>query len=134
MSCESVPQLEGPVAVLGAGTMGRGIAHVAALAGFETRLFDIESSILNQAVEAVRANLDKGVALGKVDAADRDGALSRFSASTDLKTALDGVGLAVEAVPERLDLKKSVLRSVTEHVLPTTIIASNTSEFSGLAT
>jgi len=130
MSCESVPQLEGPVAVLGAGTMGRGIAHVAALAGFETRLFDIETSILDQAVEAVRANLDKGVALGKVDAADRDGALSRFSATTDLKMALDGVGLVVEAVPERLELKKSVLRSIAEHVHPTTIIASNTSSLS----
>lgn len=130
MSCESVPKLEGPVAVLGAGTMGRGIAHVAALSGFDTRLFDIEPSILDQAAQAIRANLDKGVALGKVEAVDRDSALSRFSTTTDFEAALDGVCLVVEAVPERLELKQSVLRSIAEQVLPTTIIASNTSSLS----
>jgi 3-hydroxybutyryl-CoA dehydrogenase len=110
--------------------MGRGIAHVAALAGFETRLFDVEASILDQAAEAIRANLDKGVALGKVEAVDRDGALSRFNTTTDLETALDGVCLVVEAVPERLELKQSVFRSIAEQVRPATIIASNTSSLS----
>lgn len=130
MSCESVAPIEGPVAVMGAGTMGRGIAHVAALAGFETRLFDIESGILDQASQAIRENLDKGVALGKVEQSDRDAALDRFQTSTELETALDGVDLVIEAVPERIDLKQSVLRSVADQVGPTTIIASNTSSLS----
>ncbi|TFG64083.1 MAG: 3-hydroxyacyl-CoA dehydrogenase family protein [Gemmatimonadales bacterium] len=130
MSCESVPPVEGPVAVLGAGTMGRGIAHVSALAGFETRLFDIEAGILDQAFEAVKADLDKGVALGKVEQTDRDGALDRFHTTTDLQVALDGSGIVIEAVPERLDLKQSVLRSVADHVSPIAMIASNTSSLS----
>jgi len=130
MSCDSVSLTEGPVAVLGAGTMGRGIAHVAALAGFETRLFDIDSGILTQAREAIETNLNKGVDLGKVNAADRDGALSRFSVSTDLDATLEDVDLAIEAVPERLDLKQTVLRSVADRVRPTAIIASNTSSLS----
>ncbi len=130
MSCESVPRILGPVAVLGAGTMGRGIAHVAAQAGFETRLFDIEAGILEQALDTVRANLDKGVDLGKVEPAVRDGALERLQSSTDLVMAVDRVDLVIEAVPERLELKQSVLRSVAELVEPTTVIASNTSSLS----
>lgn len=130
MSCESVPRIGGPVAVLGAGTMGRGIAHVTALAGFETRLFDIEASVLNQALDTVRANLDKGVDLGKVETAARDGALARLQVSTDLATTLNSADLVIEAVPERLELKQSVLRSVSSLVEPTTVIASNTSSLS----
>jgi len=130
MSCDSVLRTEGPVAVLGAGTMGRGIAHVSALAGFETRLFDIDSGILTRAREAIEANLNKGVDLGKIDAADRDGALSRFSVSTDMDTTLTDVDLVIEAVPERLDLKQTVLRSVADRVRPTAMIASNTSSLS----
>lgn len=130
MSCESVPSIDGPIAVLGAGTMGRGIAHVAALAGFETRLFDIEAGVLDQAVQAIRANLDKGVTLGKVEPQDRDSALERFHATTDLDTALDGIDLAVEAVPERLELKQSVLHGIARRVRSTAIIASNTSSLS----
>ena len=130
MSCDSVSRTEGPVAVLGAGTMGRGIAHVSALAGFETRLFDIDSGILTQAREAIEANLNKGVDLGKVNAADRDCALNRFSVSTDMDATLADVDLVIEAVPERLDLKQTVLRSVADRVRPTAIIASNTSSLS----
>jgi len=110
--------------------MGRGIAHVAALAGFETRLFDIEPGILNQASQAVQENLNKGVALGKVEQSDRDAALDRFQTTTELPVALDGVDLVIEAVPERLELKQSVLQSVADRVRPTAIIASNTSSLS----
>lgn len=130
MSCESVPPIGGPVAVLGAGTMGRGIAHVSALAGFETRLFDIEASVLNQALDTIRSNLDKGVDLGKVEPAARDDALARLRTGTDLAIAVDGADLVIEAVPERLELKQAVLGSVAELVEPTTIIASNTSSLS----
>ena len=130
MSCETIPRIGGPIAVLGAGTMGRGIAHAAALAGFETRLFDIEASALNQALDTVRANLEKGVDLGKVEPSARDDALARLQVSTDLALTVDGADLVIEAVPERLDLKQSVLGSVSELVEPTTIIASNTSSLS----
>lgn len=130
MSRESVPLIEGPIAVLGAGTMGRGIAHVAALAGFETRLFDIEAGILDQASQSVRANLDKGVDLGKIEPADRDAALDRLQTTTDLETALDNADVVVEAVPEKFKLKQSVLSSIAERVRPTTVIASNTSSLS----
>ncbi len=130
MSCEPVPGIQGPVAVLGAGTMGRGIAHVAALAGFETRLFDVAAQILDEALETVRANLDKGVELGKIEPTQRDEALDRLSSTTVLAEAVDGVDLVIEAVPERLELKQSLLRDVADIVEAGTIIASNTSSLS----
>lgn len=130
MSCESVPPLTGPVAVLGAGTMGRGIAHVAALAGHETRLFDVDAGVLANALESVRGNLDRGVELGKVEAADRDVALERLSSTVDLDVAVEGADLVIEAVPEKLELKRRVLADVAERVSPATVIASNTSSLS----
>lgn len=130
MSCESVPPLTGPVAVLGAGTMGRGIAHVAALAGHETRLFDVDAGVLANALESVRGNLDRGVELGKVEAADRDVALERLSSTVDLDVAVEGADLVIEAVPEKLELKRRVLADVAERVSPVTVIASNTSSLS----
>lgn len=130
MSCESVPPLAGPVAVLGAGTMGRGIAHVAALAGHETRLFDVDAGVLANALESVRGNLDRGVELGKVEAADRDGALERLHSTVDLDVAVEGTDLVIEAVPEKLELKRRVLADVAERVSPATVIASNTSSLS----
>ncbi|MDH3298062.1 MAG: 3-hydroxyacyl-CoA dehydrogenase NAD-binding domain-containing protein, partial [Gemmatimonadota bacterium] len=84
MSCESVPRIAGPVAVLGAGTMGRGIAHVCSLAGYETRLFDIDGEILDQALANVQENLAKGVDLGKIQPADRNGALDRLRLTAEI--------------------------------------------------
>ncbi|MFQ5529878.1 MAG: 3-hydroxyacyl-CoA dehydrogenase family protein [Gemmatimonadota bacterium] len=130
MSCEAVPRIEGPVAVLGAGTMGRGIAHVSALAGYETRLFDIDGEILVRALETVRSNLDKGVELGKIKPVNRDGALDLLSTSTELARAVDGADLVIEAIPEQLELKQSLLDSVADLVGPETIVASNTSSLS----
>ncbi|MGI9038437.1 MAG: 3-hydroxyacyl-CoA dehydrogenase family protein [Gemmatimonadota bacterium] len=130
MSCESVPRVAGPVAVLGAGTMGRGIAHVAALAGYETRLFDLDAGILGRALETIRTNLDKGVELGKVAQAERDTALDRLQTTVELSAAVAGADLVIEAVPERLDLKRSVFGDVAAAVGPQTIIASNTSSLS----
>lgn len=127
MSCESVPPLSGPVAVLGAGTMGRGIAHVAALAGHETRLYDLDAGILASALESIRANLDKGVELEKVTTADRDAALDRLHTTIELDRACEGADIVIEAVPEKLDLKRRVLSDVAARVGPATVIASNTS-------
>jgi len=130
MSCESVPPLTGPVAVLGAGTMGRGIAHVAALAGHETRLYDVDAGVLANALESVRTNLDRGVELEKVEPADRDAALEHLHTTVDLAVAVERADLVIEAVPEKLELKRQVLSDVAEHVGPSTVLASNTSSLS----
>lgn len=110
--------------------MGRGIAHVSALAGYETRLFDIDGEILVRALETVRSNLDKGVELGKIKPVNRDGALDLLSTSTELARAVDGADLVIEAIPEQLELKQSLLDSVADLVGPETIVASNTSSLS----
>lgn len=130
MSCESVPPLRGPVAVLGAGTMGRGIAHVSALAGYPTRLYDVDPGALANALETVRGNLARGVELGKVETSERDAALGRLHTTTDLSAAVEGADLVVEAVPERLDMKRDVLGEVARRVEPATVLASNTSSLS----
>src|SRR6478752_7163136 len=95
-------------AVLGAGTMGHGIAQVLAQIGVETRLFDIDAGQVEKGLGAIRSNLDKGVAKGKVDAQDRDAALSRLSGSTEMVAATKDVHLVVEAVPEKLELKRTI--------------------------
>jgi len=130
MSCESVPPLTGPVAVLGAGTMGRGIAHVTALAGYETRLHDVDAGALANALESIRGNLDRGVELGKVTTEDRDAAVDRLHTTVDLAVAAQGADIVIEAVPERLALKREVLSDVARSVAPGTVLASNTSSLS----
>ena len=130
MSCESVPALAGPVAVLGAGTMGRGIAHVAALAGYETRLHDVDAGALANALESIRGNLDRGVELEKVDAEARDAAVARLHTTVDFPAAVRGADVVVEAVPERLALKREVLSEAAGHVTATAVLASNTSSLS----
>jgi 3-hydroxybutyryl-CoA dehydrogenase len=130
MSCESVPPLAGPVAVLGAGTMGRGIAHVAALAGYETRLHDVDAGALAHALESIRGNLDRGVELEKVKAEQRDAAVGRLHTTVDIAAALQDADVVVEAVPERLALKREVLADAAGHVSATAVLASNTSSLS----
>lgn len=130
MSCDPVRPVTGPISVLGAGTMGRGIAQVSALAGYETRLFDISDVVLADAAQAIEANLEKGLRLGKVEPADRERALERLALTSHLDEALDGVDLVVEAVPEQLELKRNVLQDVAGRVAPTAVIGSNTSSIS----
>jgi len=120
----------GPVAVVGAGTMGHGIAQVAALAGYETRLFDIDEAALQRARESIERNLDKGVELGKVEERARDAARERLSQTTDLGEAAAGAAVVVEAVPERLDLKRRVLTEAAGAAPPDALLASNTSSLS----
>src|SRR5579863_9526773 len=97
------------IAVLGAGTMGHGIAHAAAVAGFETRLYDVSESQLAKARGVVEGILRKTVDLGKATAAESDAALARLTATTALGTALGGVDLVIEAAPERIDLKLALM-------------------------
>ena len=118
------------IAVLGAGTMGHGIAHVAALAGAHVRLYDLAEDAVTRGLASVERNLDKGVARGKVEPADRDAALARLRGTTDLVEAVAGAAHVVEAVPEKLELKRSLFASVEPHLAPDAILATNTSSLS----
>jgi 3-hydroxybutyryl-CoA dehydrogenase len=99
------------VAVLGAGTMGHGIAQVAALSGYRVTLRDLDEALVARALRAVEANLSKGVERGKVSEEERERVLSNIRVTTDLAETA-GADLFVEAVPERMELKRETLRSV----------------------
>ena len=118
------------IAVIGAGVMGRGIAHVSALAGFETRLFDVSEAQLDAATQSIRDTLDKGVARGKVSYEARDGALAKLSLTCDLGRAAAGVDMVIEAIPERMDLKLELFGALQERAPAHAILASNTSSLS----
>jgi 3-hydroxybutyryl-CoA dehydrogenase len=115
------------VAVIGAGTMGHGIAQVAAAAGYTTRLYDIEQTMLIQAEAAIKTWLDKAVAKGTMEPAARDATLANLSFTKDLKEAVEGAGLVVEAVPEDLKLKKRVFSDLDGLADGEAVLASNTS-------
>lgn len=118
------------VAVIGAGTMGHGIAHVAALAGYDTRLTDARPEALDKARAAVGANLRKGVDKGKIVASDADAALGRLSTMTSIAEACAGADLVIEAVPEDLALKQRLLADAERWIGPEAIVGSNTSSLS----
>lgn len=118
------------LAVLGAGTMGHGIAQIAALAGYDVRLTDVSDEALERAMERVEAQLDKGVELGKVEPDVRDAALGRLRATSDAAEAMAGAEIVIEAVPEVLELKQEILAAAAETVEPNTLLATNTSSLS----
>jgi len=116
--------------VIGAGTMGRGIAQVLAMAGVDTCLVDLDAGVLASALETVGAALDKGVQKGKVTASEREAALAHLSTSTDLAANCAGVQVAIEAVPEILELKRRIFTDLTERLGPEVLVATNTSSLS----
>ena len=118
------------IAVLGAGTMGHGIAHAAIAAGYATRLYDVSGPALTKGRDAVEAIVKKGVELGKVDAGEADAMLRRLTATTDLGQALGGAGLVIEAAPERIDLKLQLFAEIERLAPAGAIIGSNTSALS----
>ncbi len=118
------------VAVIGAGTMGRGIAQVAAMAGHEAVLCDVDAGQLQRALADVEATLQKGVRLGKVAEAVRDEALARLDGTGSLPEAVAGARLVIEAVPEAMALKKRVLGEAEGVAAPGTTFATNTSSLS----
>jgi 3-hydroxybutyryl-CoA dehydrogenase len=117
------------VAILGAGTMGNGIAHVFARSGYNVILRDVETRFLDSAVETISKNLDREVKKGKVPEAEKPRVLGRIYTTTDM-SEIARADFAVEAVPERLDLKLSVLREADKLLPPEAILASNTSSIS----
>jgi len=116
-------------AVLGSGTMGHGIGQVLAMSGLATTVYDVEARALDAARAKVRANLEAGVEKGKVTAAARDAALAALSFTADLDAALRGAEVVIEAVPEKLDLKRSLFERLGR--LPADVLlATNTSSLS----
>ena len=118
------------VAVLGAGTMGHGIAQICAAAGCDVRLYDIDAEAVSAGVERVRVNLDKGIARGKVTEEQRDRALGRISTGTVIADAVSGVDIVIEAAPERMELKTKIFAEVDSAAPDHAILASNTSSLS----
>ncbi len=114
------------IGVLGAGTMGNGIAHVFARSGYKVILRDVEQCFLDRALDTIGKNLDREVKKGKITEADKSATLARITPSTDVK-ALAAANFVVEAVPEQLDLKLKVLQDADAVLRPEAILASNTS-------
>jgi 3-hydroxybutyryl-CoA dehydrogenase len=118
------------VAVIGAGIMGRGIAHAAALGGYRTLLEDVLPATLRRAESEIRANLDKAVELEKISAPAADAAFSRIEFAGSAEEAAREADLVIEAVPEEMESKIEIFTLLDKICRPTTILASNTSSLS----
>jgi len=115
--------------VVGAGQMGNGIAHVAALAGLDVKLLDVKPEVVTKALGTIGKNMDRQVAKGLIAAEDRAAALARIGAVSDY-ASLAGCDIVIEAATEKEDIKKAIFRSVIAHVGPDCILATNTSSIS----
>src|SRR3954466_1385925 len=117
------------VGVIGAGTMGNGIAHVFARGGFDVVLCDVEQRFVEGAIATIAKNLDREVAKNKITAADKDAALGRIQAVTD-RGKLSDCDFAVEAATEKFEIKTEIFRDLDRLMRPEIILASNTSSIS----
>jgi 3-hydroxybutyryl-CoA dehydrogenase len=117
------------VAVLGAGTMGNGIAHVFAKAGYRVILRDVEQRFLDRGMDTIGKNLDREIKKGKLAEAEKGKVLARVKSVTDM-AAIAAVDFVVEAVPEKIEIKHAVLTEADRILRPEVIIASNTSSIS----
>ncbi|HYW67921.1 MAG TPA: 3-hydroxybutyryl-CoA dehydrogenase [Candidatus Dormibacteraeota bacterium] len=117
------------VAVLGAGTMGNGIAHVFARAGYSVILRDVEERFLQRGMETIGKNLDREVKKGKLAEADKPAVLARLKAVIDF-AAITAADFVVEAVPEKIEIKRAVLTEADKVLRPEVILTSNTSSIS----
>ena len=114
------------VAVLGAGTMGNGIAHIFARAGYKVILRDVEQRFLDRGIETIGKNLDREIKKGKLAEAEKGTVLARLQPVTDM-AAIAAADFVVEAVPEKIEIKRAVLGEADAILRPEVIIASNTS-------
>jgi 3-hydroxybutyryl-CoA dehydrogenase len=124
-----VPEVR-TIAVIGAGIMGRGIAHVAALGGYRTILEDVLPAALRKAEDEIRANLDKAVELKKLTPADAEAAVKRLECAGSVEEAAREADLVIEAVPEEMESKIEIFTLLDKICRPGTILASNTSSLS----
>jgi 3-hydroxybutyryl-CoA dehydrogenase len=118
------------VTVLGAGTMGHGIAHAAIAGGYGTRMYDVSDAAVGKGRSAIEQIVTKGVELGKVSAGDADALLGRLSTTTSLAEAVQDADIVIEAAPERIDLKLALFAQIEQHAPAAAVIASNTSALS----
>jgi len=118
------------ITILGTGTMGRGIAYLSAVAGYDTVLFDADPQALDGARASIDSTLRKGVEKGKLDAAAASDAIGRLQLVPDLEPAVSGADLIIEAVPENFDLKKDLFAQADLFCSEQTLLASNTSSIS----
>jgi 3-hydroxybutyryl-CoA dehydrogenase len=118
------------VTVLGAGTMGHGIAHAAIAGGYATRMYDVSDAAVAKGRGAIEQIVRQGVELGKVSAGEADAMLGRLSITTRLPEALDDADIVIEAAPEKIDLKLALFAQIEQHAPAAAIIASNTSALS----
>ncbi|PYV58881.1 MAG: 3-hydroxybutyryl-CoA dehydrogenase [Acidobacteria bacterium] len=117
------------VAVIGAGTMGNGIAHVFASKGFEVILCDVEQKFIDRGLQAIAKNLDREVAKQKIEAAEKNAALGRISSTTDRSRAA-GCQFVIEAATEKFEIKKEIFSDLDRICSPEVVLASNTSSIS----
>jgi 3-hydroxybutyryl-CoA dehydrogenase len=117
------------VAVIGAGTMGNGIAHVFAARNYAVTLVDVDGAALARALRTIESNFDRQIAKGTVEPESKAAALDRITTSTEL-AAVSGAGLIIEAASENLDLKFRIFRELDEAAADDAILASNTSSIS----
>ena len=118
------------IAVIGAGTMGRGIAYAAAFGGYTTVLEDISPQMLEESTRWITKSFDEGVARGKVDAKIRDRALTLISTASSVENAIRDADLIIEAVPEDMEMKMELFTIFDKFAKPHAIFASNTSSLS----
>lgn len=118
------------VAVIGAGTMGNGIAHVFAMNGYKVSLVDVSEERLEKALETIDKNLWRMVAKGKIDESKKEETIKNISTFTDISDAVRSCDLVVEAASEKLDIKLSIFRELDELTSEDCILASNTSSIS----
>ena len=110
--------------------MGHGIAYAAIAGGYETRMFDVSDAALRKGQAGIDAIIARGLELGKVPAAEADAMRARLTATTNIGDALNGVDMVIEAAPEKIDLKLSLLADVDRHAPEGAIVATNTSALS----
>lgn len=117
------------IVVIGGGTMGNGIAHTAAASGLEVRLVDVNDAILQRAMATITANLQRGVAKGKITGLERDAILGRIRPTTDVESIGDAE-IVIEAIIEQVDAKRQLFAKLDKLTRPECILASNTSSIS----
>ncbi|MGO4887680.1 3-hydroxyacyl-CoA dehydrogenase [Anaerobacillus sp. MEB173] len=118
------------VVVVGSGVMGRGIAYVAAVGGYNVQMVDINPAALESANTEINKIFDKGIERGKISVADAEAAQQRLTYVTDLSTAATQADLVIEAVPEKIEIKKNVFETIDEHAPVHCYFATNTSTMS----
>ncbi|GGE95931.1 3-hydroxybutyryl-CoA dehydrogenase [Chishuiella changwenlii] len=118
------------ITVIGAGTMGNGIAHVFAQSGFPVNLVDISQESLDRGLKTIAGNLDRMLAKEKITEAEKTSTLNNITTFTSISEAVKNADLVVEAATENLDLKLKIFKEIDEHAPANTILASNTSSIS----